>query len=1030
MKIVCYWIFLVLVVALMSNAVQGQQWIAHQETQGLQSDENINAILEDNSGSIWIATDEGVYTTNNTRSQPGYLKLWTNFSYTSTDTFINELVNCAAIDSEGYLWFGTEYGVTTVASQSDLQNPHNWITYTTTNTDSGLKQDIIKAIAVDRDGNIWCGTKEQGICVALKSRLMHGFSNEFYANPDNWKHLSFPNDLPSNYITALASDSAGAIWVGTFDGVVRFNSDFSPTHRFDQIKDARTIFNDSRGYVWLGTFGTGVWQLHQDSLQIQQHYPTVGKDTPFKYVCAITEDKDGFIWFGHTERSSPSIALIDPRLNMAEPANWVELRISIYNVSNLFKDRDGNIWIGTLENGLTQFDDTWTTFSANGISDSTGLNDNIIRALFIDKNFNLWIGTETGGLSKFQLPTNPLIKNNWQSFRNINNSIFLDTIRSLYRDSDGYLWVGTQFGIYRVDPDKDLFNSDNWLNFRKKNHEIKDAVYAIAEDDSGYIWIGTSKGLWRTHNNLIVDSRNYWAEKYDTSNGLAHNFVLSLLAAKDGMLWIGTVEGMNRIDPRLNLADKNNWKKFIDKDGLVDNSVTAILQDRDGYLWFGTRGGVSKIDPESDLHIQANWKNFTISDGLPSNHITSILQPTDNEIWIGTSNGIGKLDLFSNQHWTIYTAGDGLGEDWVLSLAADTIKGDIWIGTLAGGITRYRAKKLAPETYLKNRFDIVTEDNIMYEFVGSDLTTPNYDLLYSYCFNNSNNGNDKAKWSAFSSATTATLVIPRTDRPARYVFKVKAMDKDGNIDPTPATDIFWKINEPMGGWTSKELNRDTVKIYIPPKTYIGQDLLINPIPSYKLPDAPSIVLAYEILLPPNDSLNKPATMRIILKNHEMLNATNLAIFKLTENSSWIGIGGTVEAESDSTISITTSFTEFATYAVRRDRLIAAAMYSDEIQIQPRLFSPNGAGQGHGDRVTISFMLKEDSPASVKIYNLAGRLKRVLVPEENIRLLKGTNAIEWDGRDVDGNFCPTGLYIVTVEAEGDVKTKTVMVSNKY
>ena len=126
----------------------------------------------------------------------------------------------------------------------------------------------------------------------------------------------------------------------------------------------------------------------------------------------------------------------------------------------------------------------------------------------------------------------------------------------------------------------------------------------------------------------------------------------------------------------------------------------------------------------------------------------------------------------------------------------------------------------------------------------------------------------------------------------------------------------------------------------------------------------------------------------------------------------------------------TSFTEFANYAVRTEKLIAPELLSDKIHIQPRLFSPNGAVQGLGDRVTISFVLSYDFPASVKIYNLSGRLKRTLVPEENIMPLKGINAIEWDGRDDNGNVCPSGLYIITVEAERDVMTKTVMISNKY
>ena len=82
----------------------------------------------------------------------------------------------------------------------------------------------------------------------------------------------------------------------------------------------------------------------------------------------------------------------------------------------------------------------------------------------------------------------------------------------------------------------------------------------------------------------------------------------------------------------------------------------------------------------------------------------------------------------------------------------------------------------------------------------------------------------------------------------------------------------------------------------------------------------------------------------------------------------------------------------------------------------------------GNYATISFFLDDDSDVTLKIYNLNGRLVKVL--RENIHMLSGTNAIDWDGRDKDGNYCATGLYIVTVEADGKVRKKTVMVSNKY
>jgi flagellar hook assembly protein FlgD len=101
---------------------------------------------------------------------------------------------------------------------------------------------------------------------------------------------------------------------------------------------------------------------------------------------------------------------------------------------------------------------------------------------------------------------------------------------------------------------------------------------------------------------------------------------------------------------------------------------------------------------------------------------------------------------------------------------------------------------------------------------------------------------------------------------------------------------------------------------------------------------------------------------------------------------------------------------------------------DSLNTQPRIFSPAGGGQGFGDRTSISFHLGQDSEITIKIYNVAGRLKKVLA--ENQSFLAGKHAMEWDGKDDDGQYCVSGLHIVSIVARGKVETKTVLVLNKY
>lgn len=1009
----------------------GQRWIQHVNPQGLTPDERIHAMLEDMYGNIWLATGTGVKTASLENESARFQKLWKSFSRLEGDSLVHDIVNAISTDTDGCLWFGTYGGISRVDPRAELRNPENWFNYTIATTDSGLSHNLIEAIAVDTSGNKWFGTRGGGVCIALLEVCPQTQEGDPYRIRANWLQLPVhPESIPHRNVYAIAVDKTGAIWVGTQRGTVRYEGVDRTGARgrqlFNQVGYARTIFVDSRGYVWFGTFGNGVWRVHQDSLESWRHYATVGGKDQFRYVGAIAEDADGFMWFGRAENNEiVALSIVNPKTDLNDPSNWVDYGVqdglSGGNIYSLLKDRDGNMWIGTEENGLTQFDDTWTKFVANRDSQDKGLSNNTIRALAIDSDDNMWVGTENGDLCKLYLRDNPFLSKNWTCYKNPDKTSTDNTIRSLLEDSRGYLWIGMQRGVCRVDRHADLNLSSSWLCFDGNDNIRARMVRAIAEDNQKYIWLGTDHGLWRTHDDSIRAGNILWYEQFDTSNGLAHDFINSLLLARDGSLWIGTDGGVSRINPASDLRNRNNWEQYTSEDGLIDNVVEEILEDTEGNIWFGTRGGVSKTNPADDLRNSANWKSFNSLFGLPSDVVTSISQPNKNEIWFGTQGGIGRLDLTSEKDWTIYTVADGLGSNSILSLAVDTSKGDIWIGTLSGGVTRYRPKKRPPETYLRNTYDVVSEDITSFEYAGTDLTTPTHSLLYSYAFDSDTN------WSSFSSATSAQVVIPRSNRPLRHVFKVKAKDKDGNIDPTPAVDVFFKINAEFGGRVQLSDSTASITLHLAPGELAqGKSINITKVENFELAGQKAI-RAYDITPKPSAfQIRKPVTLSISVFNVKAVNRSQIAIFRQNSNSEWIGIGGTVNFLND-TLTVTTAITEFGRYAVREES-VSPGTAKFEFDIQPRIFSPSGNGQGLGEFANISFQLENDKNVTIRVYNLAGRLKNVLINNE--RMFRGINVVKWDGKDNDGHNCVSGLYIITIEIGDEPMTATVMVANKY
>ncbi len=293
-------------------------------------------------------------------------------------------------------------------------------------------------------------------------------------------------------------------------------------------------------------------------------------------------------------------------------------------------------------------------------------------------------------------------------------------------------------------------------------------------------------------------------------------------------------------------------------------------------------------------------------------------------------------------------------------------------------------------------------------------------LKYSYKF-------DDNEWSPFQSSEVIPIFGLKT---GKHIFSVRASDMDGNIDLTPATNIFYKIDPELGGKIQLCDSFACVRLYFPPRKLVAgrEAATITHKKNYELKDSSFVIAAYDIIIHKTiKAPDKPVTLAISLLNKPYLNENELAIFQQNEKFDWSGIGGTISHINDS-LTITTSVTGSGIYAVRKKSPNPDTLQTCKISVQPRIFSPTGNGQGHGNCVTISFSLQQNSVTTIKIYNIAGRLKRIII--DNVPLLLGINAIEWDGRDDDGNFCPTGLYIVTVEAEGNVQTKTVMVSNKY
>ncbi len=315
------------------------------------------------------------------------------------------------------------------------------------------------------------------------------------------------------------------------------------------------------------------------------------------------------------------------------------------------------------------------------------LSDNSVKRIYEDLQGNIWVGS-LRGLNQFDKARNNFTR--YVHDPNNPDSLSSDYIRSIFEDRSGVLWIGTSFGglnKYARSTEKFiLYNNHPGLPDNLSDNN----TWSIFRDRSGNLWIGTFfSGL----NQLEPDSGKVTIYQNDPSNpaSLSNNEVRAILQDRDGFLWIGTENGgLNRFDPATGIFMHYRHNPD-DPNSLSSDHVFYLYEDQLGRLWIGTeQGTLDRFDQASGtfIHFQHD-ANDPVS--LSDNSVRAIYQDHSGALWIGTEQG--GLNLWDNQdgHFTIYRHNpkdpSGLCDDWVLSIAEDK-NGALWIGT-RNGLDRY-----------------------------------------------------------------------------------------------------------------------------------------------------------------------------------------------------------------------------------------------------------------------------------------------------------------------------------------------------
>lgn len=542
----------------------------------------------------------------------------------------------------------------------------------------GLSQNTIQCMMQDSKGFIWIGTWD-GL------NRYDGYDFTIF---------NIENGLTNSTIHSVVEDKTGRLWVATDDGLTQMDwrGQQFVTYQSDR-KDPNSISSnrvnhillDSRGVLWLSTSrGLNQYRMETGTFSATNFFSGKAGQERTNWITMAIEDRKGKLWIG----TYYGLHCYDPGSEtfLEYYFNEIPGRRENYlsnTIQCLMEDNEGNIWAGTLDGIFVLNAETgdYTHFSMTP-GCTACLGSNTVNALYQDHSGLVWVGTDRN-LNIYDPATGQFQKYHSSSST---TSLSNDDIRCIFEGADGTIWVGTYKGLNKAD-----FNSSRFTHYHHladdPNSLSDNIVYAILEDRRGLVWIGTYQGV----NILDRTTESFTFLTHDPGNpgSVSSNRIRTLTEDRMGYIWVGTeTSGLNRFDPATGL-----FKKYLhdpyDPGSLAENNILTLLEDSKGRLWVGTGKGVSIMQPGTGI-----FRTLSRDEGSPrlcGNLVWSIYEDHSGNIWIGTTEGLNRLDPeLARVTYFLHDQNDPatLSSNRVFSIYEDR-EGIFWIGTMGGGLNRF-----------------------------------------------------------------------------------------------------------------------------------------------------------------------------------------------------------------------------------------------------------------------------------------------------------------------------------------------------
>jgi signal transduction histidine kinase/ligand-binding sensor domain-containing protein/CheY-like chemotaxis protein len=458
--------------------------------------------------------------------------------------------------------------------------------------------------------------------------------------------------------------------------------------RFRQLKTAdglsqswvRCIYQDKLGYMWFGT-DDGLNRFDGIDFKIYRYEPNNSKSIGNVSITSLTGKSDYELWIG----TSKGVFIYEQKYDSFKSFPFLNQSV----ITSILTDQDKKTWFGT-NNGLFCFNPADGKIASYyfDVSNKNSISNNTIRNIFQDSNGNIWVSTQHG--LNLYLPSRNIFKRYFilEDIPSFNTEDFHSTIE----DNFGRIWVGTNQGGLAY-----FQNASEQPNDGMFIEVAKGSVAELMIDRNNRIWVcnGSNLGLF------IIDLNSYFPGKKvpilnikvqpGVEGSLNENTIMSAYEDITGDVWLGTYGGgINYYSPR---AKKfySRRKSQVNTSTLSDNLINTFLEE-EKYLWIGTESGLDRLDKSTQRFD--HFYNSNDQANLSGSAIYALYKDTKQNLWYGS--WAGGLNLYnpSTQNFTRFIADNkpgSISSSNVFSICEDS-KGNLWIGTIGGGLNLYDYK--------------------------------------------------------------------------------------------------------------------------------------------------------------------------------------------------------------------------------------------------------------------------------------------------------------------------------------------------